>query len=575
MSLGINTNLSALTVSRNLTAAQSGLASSLQRLSSGLRINSAKDDAAGLAISERLTSQIRGLDQSVRNANDAISLLQTAEGAISNVASNLQRIRELGVQAINSTNSPSDRQAIQAEISQLAAEIDRIGQVAEFNGMKVFAQNRTSAVGDTDKLAVLDGMRGVGSWLENSETLTRDLFGLKADGAKLTIDLTDDPNDANDNFAVGGWLAYVQTSGFDANGRGEGLKLQVDMLDFVPPNLPDGGQAPYYNDRVILHEMVHAVMARTTNWQDLTTSHLWFVEGTAEFIQGAEERLKSDIAALGGAAAVVSAIGGPSTTSQFYSSSYAAVRYVHEQIKAAGGEGVKDLMEYMQANLGSTLDQAFANASSGAYANAAAALADYSANGAAFIATFNLNNDDTGAIGGLDVDGGPVKTATNVVPNFGSRSGNNVTDGFNEQFEVVERTEGLSQVLTFQVGANAGQTIDTKLGAMNLGAMGLAATLDVTTRAPAQVLTSVDRALDYVNSQRAVIGAQMSRMEYAIANLQNASTNLSASRSRIQDADFAQETARLSRGQILQQAGLAMAAQANQDPRRVLSLLNI
>lgn len=575
MPFGINTNLSALTVSRNLSATQSGLATSLQRLSSGLRINSAKDDAAGLAISERFTSQIRGLDQSVRNANDAISLLQTAEGSISGVAGNLQRIRELGVQAINSTNSASDRQAIQAEISQLAAEIDRIGNATEFNGMKVFAQNRASAVGDADKLAVLDGMRGVGSWLENSETLIRELYGIQADGATLQIDLTDDPNDANDNFVVGGWLAYVQnTGGYDGNGRGLGLKLQVDMLDFVPPNLPDGGNAPYYNDRVIVHEMVHAVMARTTNWQDLGTNHLWFVEGTAEFIHGAEERVRGDIAASS-VAGVVAAINGPSTASAFYSSSYAAVRYIHEQIQARGGSGIKDILVYMQNNPGATLNTAFANASLGLYASAAAARTAYTTNGAAFIGTFNLTNEDTGAIGGLDVDGGPIKTATNVMPNAGSRSGNNVTDGFTEQYELVERTEGLNQTLTFQVGANAGQTIDTKLGAMNLGAMGLTSTLDVTTRAPAQVLTSVDRALDYVNSQRAVIGAQMSRMEYAITNLQNTSTNLSASRSRIQDADFAQETARLSKNQILQQAGLAMAAQANQDPRRVLTLLNI
>src|SRR6218665_4033285 len=130
----INTNIASLTAQRNLGLSQSSLNTSIQRLSSGLRINSAKDDAAGLAISERFRSQIRGLNQAVRNANDGISLAQTTEGALKSSGDILQRVRELAVQSANATNSSSDRQALQAEVSQLVSELDRIAQTTEFNG---------------------------------------------------------------------------------------------------------------------------------------------------------------------------------------------------------------------------------------------------------------------------------------------------------------------------------------------------------------------------------------------------------------------------------------------------------
>ncbi len=133
----INSNISSLTAQRNLDKSQSSLATSLQRLSSGLRINSAKDDAAGLAIAERFTSQIRGMNQAVRNANDGISISQTAEGALSSASDILQRVRELAVQSANASNSSSDRQALQSEVNQLTSELDRLAQVTEFNGRKI------------------------------------------------------------------------------------------------------------------------------------------------------------------------------------------------------------------------------------------------------------------------------------------------------------------------------------------------------------------------------------------------------------------------------------------------------
>ena len=137
MALTVNTNIASLTAQRNLTGSQNMLSTSLERLSSGLRINSAKDDAAGLSISARFESQIRGLNQGIRNANDGISLAQTAEGALSEVTGNLQRIRELAVQSANATNSSADRATLQAEVTALVSEIDRVATQTKFNNISL------------------------------------------------------------------------------------------------------------------------------------------------------------------------------------------------------------------------------------------------------------------------------------------------------------------------------------------------------------------------------------------------------------------------------------------------------
>ena len=149
----INTNIASQNSRRQLGQTDEGLARTLQRLSSGLRINSAKDDAAGLAIAGRMTSQIRGMNQASRNANDGISMLQTADGALSNSADLLQRIRELAVQAANSTNSAADRQGIQAEISQALAELDRVAQATTFNGEHVFSSTSSTIGADANQQA--------------------------------------------------------------------------------------------------------------------------------------------------------------------------------------------------------------------------------------------------------------------------------------------------------------------------------------------------------------------------------------------------------------------------------------
>ena len=535
MAVSVNTNVISLAAQRSSSQVAATLETTMRRLSTGLRINSAKDDAAGLAISERMTSLIRGSNQAGRNANDSISLLQTAEGTLSSITENLQRIRELAVQAVNGGYSTSDRQALQGEVTRLAQEIDRMAGTASFNGRKLFDQGRDSAVGDKDQLAVLDGLQGAGGWLGNSERMIRDLFGIEGDGAAISIELTSFTDGA------GGTAARVVSS-VGASGYGNNLRMQIDMADFTPSNLPNGGSGPFFNDRIIAHEMVHAVMARSTNFGNLANNPnaTWLLEGAAEFIHGADERLAGDIAANGGGAAgraaVVAAVGnGFSGSSLDYSGGYAATRYLHDQIKQAGGSGLKDLMQYMSQNPAATLDDAFANGTQGLYANNAAFLADFATNGAAYVATMNLTNADTGAIGGLDADGGAVKTASNVVANGATAAGPDVLNNFVESYEQIAVTDSGRNELTFQVGANMGETVSVGLGAVNLGALGLDEH-DVVNEA-ARVIRQVDRALDYVSAERGNAAAQLNRFERIVGGLQDQAQNASAARGRLQDAD--------------------------------------
>lgn len=577
MPLQLNTNVLSMNSARHLAASESGLDRTLQRLSSGLRINSARDDAAGLSISERFTTQIRGTNQAVRNANDGISMLQTAEGVLSTVAASLQRIRELAVQSANATNSESDRAALQQEAAQLVAEIDRVGRSTTFNGENIFAPSNASVVGDPDQLAVIDGL--MSGWLQQAESMIQQYFGITADGAGISIELTSFTDGVGGVAArVGGAIPGSYT------GKATNVTLQVDMADFVPPNPPNGGSAPFYHDRIIAHEMVHAVMYRSMNIGSLSNPALdqvWFLEGAAEFIHGGDERLSISVNSIGvggvmtRAASFGSQAGSWGSTSDDYSAGYAAVRYLHQQIKEVGGGGVKDVMTYLNANQSATLDDAIAAVTGGRFADSndffTNATHGFNANGAAFIASMDLANSDTGAVGGLDADGGTIKTAESVVPTGSSRSGQDQLAGFAETWEGIASPPTAALGKTLQIGANVGETLDVSTGVMNGTALDIM-NVDLVDNYN-QAISKMDRALDYVSSQRARIGAQLNRLESTITTLQTGTESMSASRSRIMDADFAAETAELTRTQILRQAGVAMLAQANSQPQAILMLL--
>lgn len=311
--LTVNTNISSSFTRRQLESNSTALSTSLQRLSTGQRINSAKDDAAGLQISNRLTSQVRGLNVATRNANDGISLLQVGEGALQSVTDALQRIRALGLQAMNGSNGASERTALDQEAQQLLQEINRVNETTTFAGRKVFDQGAFSVLGDLDQRAVLNALKGF--WISEGEQRVADAFRLSADGAELKITFTNDSSSQA--------LASVSGSS-GAGGKIFNQVLNVNLAYFDASTLPNGCSTPQYSDRVIAHEMAHAVMGRTMNFAGLPS---WFIEGSAEALQGADERLAGDTAGGTNTAAILAAFNADDVSgSARYSGGYAAIR---------------------------------------------------------------------------------------------------------------------------------------------------------------------------------------------------------------------------------------------------------
>ena len=457
----INTNIASLNAQRSLTKSQSALSTALQRLSSGKRINSAKDDAAGMAISERFTAQIRGLNQAVRNSNDGISLAQTAEGALGEVTNNLQRIRELAVQSVNATNSASDRAAMQQEVDQLIEEVDRVAMQTNFNGLKLLDGSFTGSsfqvganVGDTISLASIANATKAGLGLDDSvATVT----GTAVTGAAL----------------VAGDLTINGTDVGAATGNAKAIAAAID-------------------------DVANVTATATTS----------VAMGT----------FTTDGAAANGSIYKITVAG------------------VDVGMTTAGGTGVT------------------AAGMDAALTSATAALASA---GITFTGTFA-----GGDLTFVDADGDNIViTESTGGTSAGVASGTGTNRG-----TVAVTSTGADLVIAGNTPAKAGLTAATTASTGN--------TLDVSTPTGANALIdAVDSALEVVNSSRATLGAVQNRFESVINNLQTSSESLSSARSRIEDADFAAETAALTRMQILQQAGTAMLSQANALPQGVMSLL--
>ena len=399
MAMSINTNVVSINAQRNLTLSGGSLATSMQRLSSGLRVNSAKDDAAGLAIAERMSTQVRGLAVASRNANDGISLAQTAEGALGKVGDMLQRMRELAVQAGNATNSKSDREALNAELVQLRDEVDRVAKTTSFNGKKV-----------------LDG------------SFTGGVFQVGAN--------------SGDNITVGA-LADIRV---DKLGNTNYGSTAIDSIDST--------------------SKVDAATFMTNN--DVTI----------------------DITGANGQTAQV---------------------VVKQDANITGDEALGRLIQAINSKTADTGVVAFLN-----------------------------DKGDTIEFRGAVADGG-------------------------DEGDIEIAANGANVQALIQVGAGDFDPPSKTQGIE---------TMDIKTQATAwESLQRIDSAIDKVNSARAELGAIQTRFEKSIENIDIQQENISAARGRITDADFAKETANLSRTQILQQAGTAMVAQANQLPQQVLQLL--
>jgi flagellin len=489
MASTINTNINSLTAQRNLGMSQASLSTSIQRLSSGLRINSAKDDAAGLAISERFTSQIRGLNQAVRNANDGISLAQTAEGALKASGDILQRVRELSVQSANATNSAGDRKAIQAEVGQLLSELDRISTTTEFNGQKL-----------------LDGSFGsatfqVGANANQTITATTGNFRTTTYGAQLY----------GSKLVESAATATALTGTVVINGL-QSKTVTLGATDTA------------------------ATAAAAINAVSDTTGVTASARNVSEFkVTGADASYSLAVKGDNGTAANVTFSVGAINTAAGLAEAVKAFNDVSSQTG-------------ITAKLNSTADGLILTSESGANIDI-------------------TNNSATGSDITLAA-GDAATTLSSGTQSFGAAFTAAAAGGTAVSVGTLEfkSDKGFSFDAT-----STSVLVDTAAASSTLAAVN---TIDVSTvDGSTKALKIIDSALAAVNGQRASFGALQSRFETTVNNLQSTSENMSASRSRIQDADFAAETANLSRSQILQQAGTAMVAQANQLPQGVLALL--
>ena len=475
----INTNIASLNAQRNLSASQSTLNTALQRLSSGLRINSAKDDAAGLAIADRFSTQIRGIVQAARNANDAISLSQTAEGALGEVTNNLQRIRELAVQSANATNSASDRAALQAETSQLVAEIQRVGTQTAFNGVKLLDGSFSAQAfqvganaGQTITVANIVDSRtsalGAHSLVTNGSVVGSVVGGSATNngiGAETDLTLTTTAGTSSP-------ISYAANAGADA----------------IAAAINAGGA----------NVGVTASAANSTTLSGLSAP------GTVSFTLGGSA-ITAVVADQNDLSTVVSAING-----------------------VAGTTGITASFTSASAKNSITLTTTDGrNIGLGAFANS------------------TVGNDSITFGGTVLTEGGTVAAIKTGTVTLASTKGA-LSVGSSNADVFSATNSSFSSVAALDLSSASGST---------------------------SALAVIDAALAQVNSGRADLGAIQNRFTSTIANLQTTNENLSAARSRIQDADFAAETANLTRANILQQAGTAILAQANALPNQVLTLL--
>jgi len=492
----INTNIASLNAQRNLTTSHASLSTSLQRLSSGLRINSARDDAAGLAISERLSSQIGGLNQAVRNANDGISLAQTAEGALQQIGSNLQRIRDLAVQSANGTNSVSDRAALNNEASQLISEINRVASATNFNGVNL-----------------LDG------------SFTAQTFQVGANGTandQITI--------SSISSARANALGVGSSSGYSATVAGSAVSSAALTTGSLSIN---GFQ----------------VGASTADGVSFTNSS---ASGIAK---------ANAINAISGSTGVTATVGTTTVTGTTVTSSNAI---------AAGD---------IQIN-GVDIGALSATTSGAARGAQVAAAVNAISTQTGVTATFDTT---TGAVALSAADGRNITvTASSNAAASSTNTGITATTGASTTSTSSLTLNSTSSAgITITDGNGAGTTaaglVGTGTGGFTAATVTVGAgvsSLDLSTASGAtSALATIDAALQSINTSRASLGAFQNRFSSAVSSLQTTSENLSASRSRIRDADFAQETANLTRGQVLQQAGTAILARANALPQGVLALL--
>lgn len=509
MALTVNTNIASLNTQRNLQSSSNALSTSMQRLSTGSRINSAKDDAAGLQISNRMTSQINGLGVAVRNANDGISIAQTAEGALQQSTNILQRMRDLSLQSANGTNDATDRKALQKEVSSLQAELNRIAETTTFGGRKVLDGSFTNV----DFQVGANARETIGVSVSSAAAADLGTFAVKASSGAASA------------------LAKAVTGETNTAGNGvtEGtITITGPEGSATTDTIGDGASAK---------DVAAAVNAKES-----------------ETGVKAEAQTKAVISGLGGTGTVGFTLQGKDGSSENISahvsdkSDLSSLRdAVNAKTEKTGitaqidDQGALTLISKDGHNIG--IENLAISSVVAPAADATAALAN--------IKSYDYDGTVKSNVNLARVDVGGTETVTDSVlvsgdVRFNSLSGFTLRGSVDTVINDAAMESGKESVASIDIGSVEGAQ---------------------------KAISVIDSALSQIDNTRSSLGAVQNRFENTIANLQNIGENVSAARGRIQDTDFAAETATLSKNQILQQAGTAILAQAKQLPQAVLSLL--
>ncbi|MBB1271643.1 flagellin [Psychromonas sp. SR45-3] len=563
----VNTNVMSLNAQRQLGKSQSTQNEAMERLSSGLRINSAKDDAAGLAISTGMQSQIKGINQAVRNANDGVSMAQTAEGSMDEMTNILQRMRELSVQSANDTNSADNRASIQKEVDQLSSELDRIAETTEFNGTKLLngtAGETTLQIGansgqtlsfSIDSVTTNDlGLNGnLNKGDLNGGRVTGLITKDKIDVNGVTIgaataitnnDALSNANAINEKTAETGVTAnaynVVQGSGTDSTtgkevtGITTGMSIQVGAGDAVTL----GATSSMGN----LVDTINRDVAGVTASLD-DEGGLLLTNDTGE-----------DIIVTGGDAATTGLTAATYKGNVSLTSADGSAISVNDFEKPGQGANT-GVAGFLASNGAGSISTGSTTATPGAVV----ATDKIQINGVDLVASLATTSGAMATeINKLTEQTGVTATANGTGLTFSSADGSAVEITSGAGGEVAQK----AALTKLGMGGGMGGKVVDSLGTNVKTAAGATNTIDL-----------IDSALSQISESRAGLGAIQNRLGSTISNLENVSQNLSASNSRIQDADFAAETSKMSKAQILQQAGTSMLSQANASAQSVLSLL--
>ena len=630
----IQHNLIAQNANRQLSVTGTRKSKSTEKLSSGYKVNRAADNAAGLSISEKLRAQIRGLGKASTNAQDGISLIQTAEGALNEVHSILDRMKELSVQASNDTNTETDRNQIQMEINEMVSEVNRVASTTQFNTMNLLdgslAEKKSGSSGSVSPDALSLGnktyifeLMGVNGKVENvtstsgvdSNSFTNNekelaTFAKKAAANAVSKLYENYPslfnNSATSGVQVGldlggidgqnGTLAYAQL-GYSTGSGSSTMQytMKIDTADYNPASFGSMDSNQRANlAATIAHEMTHVAMYDTLTAGMVSGSGRfpsWFIEGMAQTSSGDNGWVSNQLSSSSSDARIAEYMSNGSVRD--YGAGYLASMYLGQL--ASGSDTVSS------ANIKSGLNKVLGDLSSGKTLNET--IAKYTGYSGVIDfenKVFNSADQATksfvhnlltarGQYGGGSLLASDLSTSTgtafavpqdadtNYKVDIDYRAMKNVfSDGIDMDFGGSGFNGGFAESrggLKLQVGALSGQAVSVFIEAMNARAIGIEGLSVLSFESAGAANASIEEAIDKVSTQRAKLGAMQNRLEHTIMNLDNTQENLQAAESRIRDTDMAKEMVQYSMANILEQAGQAMLTQANQSAQSVLSLL--